>query len=646
MAIKIVLGSNDLNTVNPTLASQWNWEKNLPLTPFNVSAGSTKKVYWIGKCGHEWQATIASRNHGVGCPICAKAKISENIRNAAVKRSGSLLDTNPTLAAEYAQDLNGSLRPADISANSHMVVWWRARCGHTWQTSVKNRNSGSNCPFCSNNVVKKGFNDLATINPNLASEWHPTRNTRFTPCDVVPESSRIVWWKGKCGHEWLASIKARNSGEGCLICSEKQINPSRSLAYQYPDLAKEWHPTKNGNLKAERIACGSHQKVWWLCENNHEWQASPNHRTSQTRGCPFCANNPRALKGYNDLATMLPDMADQWYYDGNGELLPSDVTVHSNKKVWWICAKGHIWKTAVNHRTNGSECPICQRAYSTSFPEQAIFFYIKQVYPDAENGCTDFFQNHGMELDVYIPSKQIGIEYDGYAFHRTKEQRERDLRKYEICLKKHIKLIRIREDKAYDDEKSSDILLFTEITLDETIKKLSSVLPLIDSLDINTDRDQLEIKTAYYNVLEKNSFAMQYPILAKEWNDSKNNGLSPAMFSPHSKQTVWWKCNRGHEWKAQIDARVRGTGCPYCTNHKVLSGFNDLATKRPELLTEWDYDKNISLNPSLILPGSGKKAWWKCSNGHQWEAEISSRNKGHGCPVCARMQGTINSWKK
>ena len=638
MAVKIVAGINDLNTINPDLASQWDWERNAPLTPLNTSAGSGKKVHWIGTCGHKWQATIASRNNGSGCPMCAKERIADNVHNAALSKNGNLLDRNPLLANEWAQDLNGNLYPEDFTTGSHKVVWWRGRCGHVWQTSIKNRSKGSSCPYCSSNKVELGFNDLVTINPVLASEWHPSRNTGFSPRNVTPGSSRIVWWKGKCGHEWLESVKARNNGKCCPVCLGEQVDQSQSLAFVYPDIAREWDYIKNGDVKPDDIAYGSHVKVWWLCENGHEWQASANYRTSKGRGCPYCCRNPKVLQGYNDLESLRPDVAEQWCSELNENLKPRDVTIHSNKKVWWVCPKGHLWKCAVNHRTNGSECPVCQRGYSTSFPEQAILYYIKKAYPDAQNGFTGIFTNHRMELDIYIPSLNLGIEYDGYAYHHTKTQLGRELKKYEICKKEHIKLIRIREDVLNADRKSSDVLLFTDGELDDTINQLIPFMPLMKELDIDVSRDQLKIKQAYLAEREGNSLLSKYPILAKEWNCDRNSGLTPAMFTPHSNQAVWWKCSKGHEWNAKIDTRVKGTGCPHCSNHKVLAGFNDLASKRPDLAAEWNYNKNNELKPSMVLPGSGKKVWWICHEGHEWEAEISSRNKGHGCPICARTR--------
>ena len=126
------------------------------------------------------------------------------------------------------------------------------------------------------------------------------------------------------------------------------------------------------------------------------------------------------------------------------------------------------------------------------------------------------------------------------------------------------------------------------------------------------------------------------PTLAKEWNYEKNNGLTPADVMPNSKEKVWWKCSNGHEWQAVLYSRNNGTGCPYCAGKKVLKGYNDLQTVNPTLAKEWNYEKNNGLTPADVMPNSNKKVWWKCRQGHEWQAMVINRNKGRGCPECYR----------
>ena len=120
--------------------------------------------------------------------------------------------------AEWNYEKNGDLNPLELTAFSNRKVWWKCEKGHEWEAKIQNRSNGTNCPYCSGKQVLKGFNDLATLYPEVAKEWHPTKNENLKPCDVAPQSHRKVWWKCEKGHEWQATIADRNAGRGCPIC--------------------------------------------------------------------------------------------------------------------------------------------------------------------------------------------------------------------------------------------------------------------------------------------------------------------------------------------------------------------------------------------------------------------------------------------
>lgn len=122
-----------------------------------------------------------------------------------------------------------------------------------------------------------------------------------------------------------------------------------------------------------------------------------------------------------------------------------------------------------------------------------------------------------------------------------------------------------------------------------------------------------------------------YPGLAAEW--SEDNPKTAQQVTPGSQRYVNWVCSLGHTYDASPYSRFRGDGCPYCSGHRVLTGFNDLATTHPELLTEWDTDKNDK-SPNEISFGSAYKAHWICEAGHEWDAPLCNRTKGSGCPEC------------
>jgi len=105
-----------------------------------------------------------------------------------------------------------------------------------------------------------------------------------------------------------------------------------------------------------------------------------------------------------------------------------------------------------------------------------------------------------------------------------------------------------------------------------------------------------------------------------------------------SKKKVWWICSKGHEWKASVATRNKGTGCPYCTGQAVCSD-NSLQTINPSLSRQWHSWKNGTLTPGNVTANSGRKVWWVCSNGHEWQAVVANRNRGRGCPYCAGEEG-------
>ena len=161
---------------------------------------------------------------------------------------------------------------------------------------IKHRNNGSGCPFCSGLKAIRGETDLQTINPSLAKEWNYEKNDGITPMDILPNSGKKVWWKCSKGHEWEAVIAQRNNGRGCPYCAGKKVlKDYNDLCTLNPILANEWNISKNEVLTPMDVAPGSHKKIWWKCENNHEWQATINSR-NQGNGCPECARQKRKKK--------------------------------------------------------------------------------------------------------------------------------------------------------------------------------------------------------------------------------------------------------------------------------------------------------------------------------------------------------------
>ena len=281
-----------LAEVNPELAKQWHSTKNGNLTPFDVTTGSNEKVWW--KCvkgdDHEWEASIKNRSKGQGCSVC---------RGFTIVPSNSLAKLNPELARDWHPTKNSNKTPFNVGIGSVKEVWWKCDKGenHEWKAAIRERVSGGKkCSFCPKPVRKLKIGEsLAEKRPELAKQWHPTKNGDLTPHDfpLFPKSREIIWWKCNKSddHEWQTSINNRAVNSICPFCSGKRASSSNSLATLNPELAKQWHPKKNGGLRPDNVTEHSGKKVWWQCSQcNLEWKADIGNR-SKGVGCPNCAEH-------------------------------------------------------------------------------------------------------------------------------------------------------------------------------------------------------------------------------------------------------------------------------------------------------------------------------------------------------------------
>lgn len=485
----------------PDLAKEWNYEKNGNLRPEDVTVNSHKKVWWKlpydvpmdyevkklrGKhFEFEWMAIIHSRQK-CSCPFLSGRAVFSGFND--------LQTMNPMLAKQWNYVKNKNLKPTQVTANSGLKVWWclpyddpitGKHFDFEWTDSIAHRNSGRGCPYLSGQAVWEGFNDLKTINPKLAAQWHPTKNGNLKPTQVTVSTDKKAWWllpyndpvTGKhFDFEWQASILNRNSGRSnCPYLSGKLVLEGfNDLQTINPELAAQWHPNKNGDLKPIQVSVSTMKKVWWLfpyddpVTGNHynfEWQASISSRNNRGTCCPYLSGK-KVFTGFNDLSTINPKVASQWHPTKNGNLKPTQVPANSNKKVWWLLIHTDLktgqhfefeWKDTINHRNNGRGCP-----YLNVYNGEE---YIKQYLQ--ENGIPFIQQQKFLDLfgvgngklsyDFAIPSKQHGlilIEYNGIQHYEAtkffggdkqfKIQQEHDHRKREYAKNHGYKLISIK----------------------------------------------------------------------------------------------------------------------------------------------------------------------------------------------------------
>lgn len=199
------MGCKILSKNCPRLSKEWS-EKN-QVSPDEITIGSNKRVWWKGKCGHEWEAIVKNRVNGAGCPYCNG--------NRVLKGFNDLASLHPRLAAEWSEKNNGT-GPEDVTAKCNKKVLWKCSSGHEWMARISDRTEGHGCPYCAGKLLA-GFNDLATTRPDLLTEW--SDRNECGPQDVTEFSRKSVWWKcHKCGYEWKATVITKVKGTECPQC--------------------------------------------------------------------------------------------------------------------------------------------------------------------------------------------------------------------------------------------------------------------------------------------------------------------------------------------------------------------------------------------------------------------------------------------
>lgn len=416
--------------------------------------------------------------------------------------------------------------PDKIGRGSTKSVMWICSKGHSYPASVGNRTKRNDgCPFCSNHRLLTGFNDLATIVPDIVPEWDEIQNKEKHDRDIL-------------------------NG----VDSPHPATPSEIL----------W---------------GSTTRVYWKCAQGHTFCRSPNERHTTKTGhfsqCNKCANKSRTTERRKarakklNLALLVPQAVMEWVSSEHG-LSPNDVSCNSTELVHWRCNKGHEFDKHVNERVSCykghyylHQCNECFKYKRTSVPEQICFYYIKKVFPDAVNT----FKEKGYELDIYLPLLNAGIEYDGSYRHKGKIDQENA--KDVLAQEDGIRLIRLRPESL------ADTVCAERITIEETnAGVLEGLISLFKLLSV--DPPSMDLERDYNDILElfreRVGKTVAETHLIDEWDYQKND-IDPWKIScKETKISVLWVCPKGHDSypSSPYNRYVRHTNCPICSNANAI----------------------------------------------------------------------------
>jgi very-short-patch-repair endonuclease len=554
----------------------------------------------------------------------------------------------PEIAKEFHPSKNEPLKLEDVTVGSRSKVWWRCHKGHEYSATPNSRlgrrekGKIQGCPYCSGRLASPD-NNLLVCFPDIAKELDE-KKSGLRASSIAPSSGQNVWWRCSEGHSYKSRVANRTQlGTGCKYCGTGNLSPRAAsdeynLAVDYPHIASQWHPLKNGNLAPSEVTSGSKQIVWWSCKKGCEWRAQINGRTNGN-SCPFCSGNKVGFG--NDLKSLSPDIASEWDYKKNYPSRPEDYTNGSGKKAWWVCSKKHSWDAVIGSRTRkGYGCPHCTNQSSRA--EIRLLTELLYFFPQSKSRI----KLEGKEADIFVEELNLVIEYDGAHWHGGKELK--DIKKSNFFESLGKQVIRVRErplpsitsncievDADIFENKLEVNRVFSFILLRFSNLILKNVL---SSLKQYQSHSEFQNKAEYNRYLSyfpspfpEHSLQEKFPKVSSEWHPTKNSPLTPRHFTSNTNALVWWICNKGHEWEASISSRtpsgkkIKGGGCPYCSGHRV-SDLNSISSIFPMFVDEWHPTKNGVNTPDNISYGNRTiKIWWICKSGHEWSSTANKR---------------------
>jgi hypothetical protein len=548
------------------------------------------------------------------------------------KEKQPLSVTHPELAKEA-----DGWDPSENSLIQGRKVGWRCSFGHHFETSIYNRvarNRG--CPYCAGQKVLPGFNDLQSRFPEIADEafgWDPSL--------VAKSSSKKLSWKCSQGHQYEAAVSTRSSGRGCPICSgRKVLKGFNDLQTTHPEIAIQaegWDPAK--------VSRGSNEIKRWKCINGHTWATSTNKRTGEKTGCPVCSNH-KVLAGENDLLTTHPELASQMIDDD-----PSSYVAGSEKKVQWTCELGHVYKSSVANRVNGSGCLVCVgRQVLPGFNDLA--FQFPEIAAEA----------YEWDPKTVTPSSHLSLNWkcpEGHIYKRQVANRTSRPNRCPICSGHKVQ-------RGFNDLETThpEIAIQAEGWDPKTVtagsgKKLSWRCHIghtyFAQISNKTTRgDQCPICSGNQILIGFNDLQTTHPKLCLELV----NPLDGFTLSSGSDKKLEWICPNQHKWKASVANRKAGNGCPSCTK----AGFDPNSDAYLYFLIHrtWDaFQIGITNHPEDRLKVHKNLGWETIEvrgpmDGHltqQWETAILRMLKAKGADlsnsrIAGKFDGYSEAWSK
>lgn len=519
---KLIVGENDLKTLFPDIAREWDYDNNEGTLPENYLARSNHRASWkCSVCHGTFQTAIHNRTlHNTACPFCTGHK--------ALKGLNDLTTTNPDLLSEWDYLNNEGHDPTNYTKGSHYKAHWICKkCGYRWAAQIKTRTSGVGCPACGNKnkaithqkkkIKREG--SLQEHYPEIAKEWDYEANGDLKPSDVSYGSKKDVGWIcSACGNHWKAAPNSRtHMKSGCPKCNDRRKTSFHEQAIYY--YVKQFYPKAISR-------------------------------------CSY------VLSGKQELDIYIPEIHTAIEYDGQ-HWHQSETAIQRDTKKYKECLQKHIYLIRVSDikRRVEDTHQICDKYIYSPF-RYPLFESLNPVIAQICE-CINIKYTPHVEYDYYEIEQMY---YSDLAIHSL------EIEYPAICL-----------DWDYEENGFLRPSMVYPGSIDR-IHWCCHVCghKWVTSPNNRTNGNrQTGCPHCYRSkagqrfrssrlIRGQNDLKTLFPEIAKEWDFEANGQKKPEDFTKGSGERINWKCSTcGRNWVATIKDRTgKKSGCPYCSGRK------------------------------------------------------------------------------